>query len=56
MTHRIDSKKWHTHTHQYNYCIDKLGIGKVLTYMGIEYGAPRQQVLFSSDDLQDETD
>ena len=31
-----------THPNQYNYCINKLGCGKVLDYIGVEYGESKQ--------------
>ena len=34
-----------THPNQYNYCINKLGCGKVLDYIGVEYGESKQSEL-----------
>jgi len=38
-----------THPKQWNYCINKLGIGQVLDFIGIEYGMNEQLSIESSD-------
>ena len=46
-------KMAHTHTRQYVYYIDTLGLGKVLSFMGVDYDPPRQGTLFPPEDSTD---
>jgi len=39
-----------THPKIYNYCINKLGLGRVLNYIDVNYKAPRQQTIFEYHD------